>query len=240
MSGSARQSYYEIALTSRQVMTVFVVLLLAVLAAFVSGVWVGRKGPAPTVETVEAQAIEGVDESDDAPIERLDFFKRNGAPGAAAADEAAPAGAEPMIETPPAKAAAEESPRVARTEPPAAVPPPVVKKPIADQPAAAKPAPPAAEPTPAAPETQVAEAPAARASAGSLVVQVFSSNNQVQAQTVVDELRAGGYPALLSPVEVSGRTMYRVRIGPYGDRKVAEGIAEQVRSKFRLETWITE
>ncbi len=76
--------------------------------------------------------------------------------------------------------------------------------------------------------------------AGVLVVQVFSSSNQVQAQTIVDRLRAAGYPALLSPVEVSGRTMYRVRIGPYADRQVAEGIAEQVRRDFRLDTWITE
>lgn len=223
MSTPARQSYYEVALTSRQVISVFVVLLVAVLAAFLSGVWVGRQNPDVQFETVEAQAIEAAGEEDDAPLARLEFFSRNGE-----------AGDQPVAD--------------AQPEPAAPAPPP----PIEEAPAPRK----AAEPAPAVaePETRVAQAPApepppaatdpspeqAAAPSGSLVVQVFSSNNQVQAQSVVDQLRSGGYPALLSPVEVSGRTMYRVRIGPYADRKVAEGIAEQVRSRFRLETWITE
>ena len=38
-------SYYEIALTNRQVMVVFVVLLMSVIAAFLSGVWIGRGEP---------------------------------------------------------------------------------------------------------------------------------------------------------------------------------------------------
>ncbi len=211
MSGSARQSYYEIALTNRQVLTVFVVLLVAVLAAFLSGVWVGRRGSAPRVETVEAQAIEAAAEPGAESIERLDFFSRSGEG----------AGAEtPAPEAEPAAPAPDPAPAAPAPEPPA-VEPPAARAPV--------PAPRPARPAPVAPQT-----------AGTLVVQVFSSNNQVQAQGVVDRLRAGGYPALLSPVEVSGRTMYRVRIGPYGDRRVAEGIAEQVRRDFRLETWITE
>jgi cell division septation protein DedD len=220
VSDSARQSYYEIALTSRQVMTVFVVLLVAVLAAFLSGVWVGRQGSAPKVETVEAQAIEAAGEPADSPVERLDFFNRNDAVD----DEGAPAADLPSEPAPPA---ADEPPIVAQAEAPAAAAPPAKKPPVKKPPAVE-------EPAAAAPE------PLAAASTGDLVVQVFSSNNQVQAQAIVDQLRSGGYPALLSPVEVSGRTMYRVRIGPYADRKVAEGVAEQVRNKFRLETWITE
>ncbi len=213
MTGSARQSYYEIALTNRQVLTAFVILLVAVLAAFLSGVWVGRRGFAPRVETVEAQAIEAATDPGTEPLERLDFFSRdgevasNGPPEEAArpAADAGPAEPAPGPETTPPPAPADAGP-------PAAAP----------------------EPEPARP------APAAPQDGASLVVQVFSSNNQVQAQGVVDKLRSGGYPALLSPVEVSGRTMYRVRIGPYADRRVAEGIAEQVRRDFRLETWITE
>lgn len=238
MTGPARQSYYEIALTSRQVMTVFVVLLVAILASFLSGVWVGRQGSAPKVETVEAQAIEAVGEEEDAPLERLDFFSRD-------ATDAAPAGSDAETVAEPGTAPPVE---LARVSPPAEEPTPEDSADAAeaestaapDQPepaTEAEPAPVAPAPEPAASE-RVAAAPAD--GAGTLVVQVFSSSNQVQAQSVVDQLRAGGYPALLSPVEVSGRTMYRVRIGPYGDRRVAEGVAEQVRNRFRLETWITE
>ena len=232
MTGSARQSYYEIALTNRQVLTVFVVLLVAVLAAFLSGVWVGRQGGIGQAQTVEAQTIEAAAEPGGESLARLDFFSRDGSepegePPAAAQEAAAP---EPPPASSPVPEAEPEEPASESPPPPA----PDVEEPAVAEAPAPEPEPPAestAEPEP------VATAPAP---AGTLVVQVFSSNNQVQAQGVVDRLRAGGYPALLSPVEVSGRTMYRVRIGPYADRQVAEGIAEQVRRDFRLETWITE
>ncbi len=237
MTGSARQSYYEIALTNRQVLTVFIVLLVAVLAAFLSGIWVGKRGSAQ-VETAEAQSIEAVEEPGSEPIARLDFFSRDGEPEAETAERPAGPPVESEGETPVTTAAVERPagpPVESEGETPvttAAVEPPAEAAP-ADEPT---------EPSPPA-ETRVAEAPEPEAPAapvGTLVVQVFSSSNQVQAQSVVDKLRSGGYPALLSPVEVSGRTMYRVRIGPYADRQVAEGIAEQVRREFRLETWITE
>jgi cell division septation protein DedD len=43
VSGSHEPSYYEIALTNRQVVVAFVILLVCVVAAFLSGVWIGRE-----------------------------------------------------------------------------------------------------------------------------------------------------------------------------------------------------
>ena len=43
MSSEHESSYYEIALTNRQVLTIFVVLLTCLVAAFLSGVWIGRR-----------------------------------------------------------------------------------------------------------------------------------------------------------------------------------------------------
>ena len=57
---------------------------------------------------------------------------------------------------------------------------------------------------------------------------------------MVSRLKRGGHPAYLSPVEVSGKTMYRVRIGPFGDRAEAQKVADQVRHDFKLDTWITQ
>jgi len=56
VSQSQEPSYYEIALTNRQVLVVFVVLLVCVVVAFVSGVWVGRGSDSelPAVEVAEA------------------------------------------------------------------------------------------------------------------------------------------------------------------------------------------
>ena len=46
VSNSHEPSYYEIALTNRQVLVAFVILLCCVLAAFFAGVWIGRGSPA--------------------------------------------------------------------------------------------------------------------------------------------------------------------------------------------------
>ncbi|MGB5401730.1 MAG: hypothetical protein WBO71_16065, partial [Thermoanaerobaculia bacterium] len=56
MSQQNEPSYYEIALTNRQVLMVFVVLLVCVVVAFISGVWVGRGDDSelPTIGVAEA------------------------------------------------------------------------------------------------------------------------------------------------------------------------------------------
>ena len=80
---------------------------------------------------------------------------------------------------------------------------------------------------------------AAPAGQGEHVIQVFSSTDQQQAKQLIQTLTSGGYPAFLSPVDVRGQTMYRVRIGPYVDPKEAETVAERVRKSYRLDTWVT-
>ncbi|HSN89103.1 MAG TPA: hypothetical protein VL025_20225, partial [Thermoanaerobaculia bacterium] len=44
MANSHEPSYYEIALTNRQVVVAFVILLICLLSAFFSGVYIGREG----------------------------------------------------------------------------------------------------------------------------------------------------------------------------------------------------
>ncbi len=100
-----------------------------------------------------------------------------------------------------------------------------------------EPAAPAPEPRPQQPP---AGAEPARAPAGTVVIQVFSSAEQSQASGIRDRLTAAGYKAYLSPVDVGGRTMYRVRIGPFTSRAKAQKVAERVRKSHRLDTWVTE
>ncbi|MEM8963482.1 MAG: hypothetical protein AAGD38_18510, partial [Acidobacteriota bacterium] len=99
-------SYYEIALTNRQVLVGFVLLLVCVLAAFVSGVWVGRSSDQPVITA-------GVDEpapSDVlAEVAEVDFFDGGDAGEAEPPDlgrlgrgqDAGNAVAEPPISPPP-------------------------------------------------------------------------------------------------------------------------------------------
>ena len=252
MSDSHEPSYYEIALTNRQVVVAFVILLVCLIAAFFSGVWVGREsgyraaeqivrnGPPPEEEKKEGQNLE-----------ELEFF---GADQQAAAAE--PAVPEPTVPEP---APPREEPTLAEdlgsedrqdagdADQVAAVDEEESETPRerrqrereeraaaarreAEKPATPRPQPARTEPVPAEP---------ARA-AGQVVIQVFSSPEKDQAERIRGQLVRGGQRAFLSPVEVGGRTMYRVRIGPFDSRGDAQKVAEQVRKGYKLDTWVTE
>lgn len=204
-------SYYEISLTHRQVMWVFVVLLGCVAAAFFAGLWLGKEPPvdAPVlVRSEDGVAEEAVGPGED--LEPLRFFSD---------DEEEPAAA---VETPSRDTTLAEDLGAEIPEEPAREVAP-------------------AEPVPAPQQARVEEPPAAPpASREGLVIQVFSSADRGQAQQLVDRLKQGGHPAFLSPEEVGGRTMFRVRIGPYDERQSAERVAENVRRSYRLDTWITQ
>ena len=79
MSDSHEPSYYEIALTNRQVLFAFVILLVCLLATFVAGVWVGRSGevqaaaPPAGERLAESAAPADAGKNGEAP-EKLSFF----------------------------------------------------------------------------------------------------------------------------------------------------------------------
>jgi DedD protein len=75
---------------------------------------------------------------------------------------------------------------------------------------------------------------------GAVVIQVFSSQDRAQADRVRKKLASGGQKAFLSPVDVAGHTMYRVRIGPFTSRSDAQKVAEKVRKVYTMDTWVTE
>ena len=211
MSAEHESSYYEIALTNRQVLTIFVVLLTCLVAAFLSGVWIGREDPREG--PLEASASELPAEEEAAQMTELNFFSDGSQrDGGGEAERQAPGRREaPAVEEPTAPPAVESK-----------APPPAQKPPAAQAP------PP--QPGPAAP------APAAT---GGRVIQVFSTLDQAQADKLVRRLGEGGYPAYLVEENLKGRTTYRVRVGPYQQEERAQKIADELRREYRLETWIT-
>jgi cell division protein FtsN len=223
MSDTREASWYEIALTHAQIVKVFVVLLLCLVGAFFSGIWIGRDA-AKSVETggtplaAAGTAEDGVDGDE---VAQLNFFSD---------DDVVATGtsAQPAIEDPGVGTTLVDDLSAAATAEPE------IETQVAD-------AAPLTRGEPDAPVDVTREPAMAGADAeGDLVVQVFSSNDQNQARRVLGRLAQGGHPAYLSPVEVSGRTMYRVRIGPYVDRSRAESVADTVRRNFKLDTWITQ
>lgn len=253
-SESHEPSYYEVALTNRQVLIAFVVLLTSIVAAFLSGVWIGRGGsspahPTPAISEAAATPAEP-------PLEQLTFF--NGKEAGArtpAAPPSAPATAAPARpatgDAPSADDSATEAMRqnldattaANRTVPPPSAPAGTrVATPAAAPPAApAKPAPaptkPAATKPAAAPAKEAAAKPAV---AGKIFVQVYSSNNAARAKEIVAQLRKAGFAVVVAEIPKGGGTNHRVRVGPYAERAKADAAATKLRRDFRLETWVTD
>ena len=240
MTNSHEPSYYEIALTNRQVVVAFVILLLCLVSAFFSGLWIGRESAA---RSAQDQIVRNVPPSPAAPeegqaLEELAFFEDEQKPGSgdAAPPDATPApaedttlledfGGEPDEVTEPDPDLPEGRRRRGRN---------AADEEGGEEIAAATPA-----PTPAA-RPATAPTPEPRIAAGQVVIQVFSSPELDQAEKVRDRLIRGGHKAYLSPVQVSGRTMHRVRIGPFDSRGAAQKVAEEVRKGYKLDTWVTE
>lgn len=240
MTNSHEPSYYEIALTSRQAVVTFVILLLCLVSAFFSGLWIGRESTARAQE----QIVRNTPPAPAAPqdgqeLEELAFFEDEQQPGDPGdAQEPPPPAATPAQDTTLLEDFGGEP------EEPAAGDPDLPEgrrrrgRDPDEEVAIAQVTPPAppSSPTPARP----AATPETRVAAGQVVIQVFSSPEIDQAEKVRDRLIRGGHKAFLSPVQVGGHTMHRVRIGPFDSRDQAQKVAEQVRKGFKLDTWVTE
>lgn len=226
MSESNEPSYYEVALTNRQVMVSFILLLSCLMAAFVSGVWLGRSG-----ESSPAARLEPVNQEPEelAGLEEFKFFTDREAgeagSGVAAAqrESGEPSGLPPQRRETQTLA---QDLGVERTPPP---PPRSEELQRSDPPVSS---------TSRQPPTPVASSSATPATGSGFTIQVFSTKDEVQAKKVLSDLQKDGYAAYLSPVEVGSQTMYRVRIGPFADRESAREVADRVNRQHKLDTWI--
>jgi type IV secretory pathway VirB10-like protein len=246
-------SYYEVALTNRQVLVAFVALLTCLLVAFLSGVWIGRGG----TEAAQAQAAASTSRAavQEPPLEQLSFFNGSPTTGSAtvkppapAAPAAKPAGAAPAEASPaPGQPAADESEAMrqnleatmaANRETPA------MKMAVGERTGApsatADPAAPAAEAAP--PAAKSAPPPAAKPAAGTgkIFVQVYSSNNGERAREITAKLRKAGFAVVLAEAPKGSGKNFRVRVGPFETRAKADEAAIRLRRDHRLDTWVTD
>ncbi|MGE0638882.1 MAG: SPOR domain-containing protein [Thermoanaerobaculia bacterium] len=232
-------SYYEVALTNRQVLIAFVALLTCLLVAFLSGVWIGRGGEEAAATPPPAATEQAA--SAEPPLEQLTFF--NGSP---AAETQAPAAAAPPAAAPVEKAASSppdasdslranlEATMAANRETPA------MKLAVGERTGAPAEAP-AAPPAAAKAETRpAATAPAAPAARGNVFVQVYSSSNGARAREIVAQLRKAGFRVVLAEAPKGAGRNFRVRVGPYETKSQADADATRLRRDHRLDTWVTD
>jgi cell division septation protein DedD len=184
-----------------------------------------RNAPAPAVAPSPGAS------TDDAPVRSYDIDlsdKRAAAPlaqaPAAAAPAALPAAAPPKPAPPPAAAPAAPASRPAST--PAS--------------ALAAAAPVGAPPPVARPATGAAPAAPANADGQRYVLQLGSFAARASADRLAAELRRQQFAAVVAPVTRSGRTLYRVRIGPALPRAAAQAAAQRVASAGHTATLVKD
>jgi DedD protein len=265
MSEIDERSYYEVALTNRQVLMAFIVILSAVLGSFLCGVWVGRGGRGP-LEAQEIRAAGGSAAEGGEELESFRFFADPDAEEEEPQEEKAEpvrkpdlsrlmdepdkkttlaedVGSRPQREgrRPGRKARAEELGEAEEPEPgeppPAAPPPASPPPPPPSRPAAETPASETGAAETGAAETGAAETGAA--AGDGFIVQDFATHDEEQAKKVRGQVEAEGYTAFISAVDQPQGKYYRVRIGPFAERERAERAARGVKKKFKLETWVT-
>lgn len=240
MSETNEPSYYEIALTNRQVLFSFVILLSCVLAAFVSGVWVGRNGSGPVASEGEQVAAADASPGDLEKYEEFKFFSDREEAEAQAGGDLQEVATEPRQGTTLAEDVTNAG--SSRNSTPTTEPQQQVRKPPPSPPptqAAPRQTTPRQTSPPPAPSQTVRPAPTQVSQNEGLVIQVLSTRDEARAKRILNQLKQGGYPAFLSPVEVGTQINYRVRVGPYKERPPAVKAASEVNSKFKLDTWIT-
>lgn len=110
----------------------------------------------------------------------------------------------------------------------------VVKDVVVAPPSPAQAPPPkvTASPAPPANDTQ---APAAKIGLRAWVVQVGSFADRKNAMQVVKKLRAAGFDTFLEEAQVSGKTVFRVRVGPEADRLRAQALVPQIKAAVGLD-----
>jgi hypothetical protein len=100
VTDSHEPSYYEIALTNRQVVVAFIILLVCLLTAFFSGVWIGRESAARTAEKLAANNGPAPQEPKEGrSLEEFQFFDKPQAKGETPAEPTPETHATPRQDT---------------------------------------------------------------------------------------------------------------------------------------------
>ncbi len=76
--------------------------------------------------------------------------------------------------------------------------------------------------------------------AGAYVVQALVTRSRDRARRLSDRLRAKGMQAAVIEGNVGGEVIYRVRVGRYRDREVAEIVARRIRETEDLDPWVLQ
>jgi cell division septation protein DedD len=70
------------------------------------------------------------------------------------------------------------------------------------------------------------------------VIQALVTRSRDRAHRLRERLRGRGLQAVVSEGSVGGEVIYRVRVGRYRDRAVADLVARRIREAEDLDPWV--
>lgn len=239
---SEGETQYNIPVSSKQLIVYFVFLVIALTAAFLAGVMVGRNvdsAPEPTVRDIQDGLPEepAVSPTPDNLTygSALQTDKVEGLAGSVSAS---------VTPTPSPRGSAAALPRPAVSPSPLSAPSPTraasPRSTVSPTPKARPSAAPAA-PTPKPKPTVAAKAtPAPRGKStpiNRLTIQVGAFKDRAAADAIVRRLKGKGYPAYLVPVSEG---LFNVRVGSFSDREDAERVLTKLESQEKFKPFIVK
>jgi cell division septation protein DedD len=239
MASNQDDSFREIQLSGKQLVFLFMAVVVILVGVFLMGLQVGRgvlmargaPGADTTVSANEsepppppASASPGSSTSPATAAEKLSYAERLGA-------------AEPPRESLKASPPP-ESPPTPRSESPA--------PPTSPAPAPVSPTPPPATKTAVAPAAKnppaTSAAPAAAKSAepagSGFAIQVAALRESGEADAMVKRLAGKGYPAYVVAPAKGQPSVYRVRVGKFKDRHEADTVAARLQKEEQFKPWV--
>ena len=248
------ETQYNIPVSSKQLIVYFVFLVIALSAAFLAGVMVGRNvdsSPEPTVRDIQDDRLSeepAASPSRDA-LTYGSALQSDKVEGLGQGVTATPK--PPMAPGTPAPSASPVAAPKATAPPlrPASATPTSLRSPVQARPtaeAAAAPAPKAAPTPKAAPKPTVkatpvepkrTSKPAPPQPLSRLTIQVGAFKERSAAEAIVKRLKGKGYSAYLVPVSEG---LFNVRVGSFTDREDAERILAKLETQEKFKPFIVK
>ena len=244
------ETQYQIPVSSKQLIVYFVFLVIALSAAFLAGVMVGRNvdsSPEPVARDIQEAGPAEEPAASPTPDaltygstlqgDKVEGLAKGATPAPAGSPRTAAVAQAPATKPTPL-------PLPAKTTEPARSPSPAAKaqekatprptpKPVAPpKPTAAPKATPKATPTPAKPQKSPAATPLAR-----LTIQVGAFKERAAAEAIVKRLKGKGYSAYLVP---ASEGLFNVRVGSFTDREDAERVLAKLESQEKFKPFIVK
>jgi DedD protein len=225
MASTQEESFREIQLSGKQLVFLFMAVIVILVGVFLMGLQVGRG-------VLMARGAPGVDPANGSLTE-----PPPPPASASAASSSSPSTAAEKLSY--AERLGSSEPTKEPLKPEAApTPPETPPTPKSEDPAPARAA---STPAPAAPKPAATSAPSpatAEPAGAGFAIQVAALRERDEADTIVKRLAGKGYPAYVVTPAKGAPSVFRVRVGKFKERHEADSVAARLQKEEQFKPWI--